>query len=111
MICENLLFEFYFVSSFFSSPFSFSVSFCLSSFILFTSVFLFLAGVSKPAVGQNIALCSAPPKGGRGFLMSPPCLDLRAASLIPLFYISSFVLLPSPVALSVLSFSTFGTFS
>ena len=32
------------------------------------------------------------------------------ASLIPLFYISSFVILSSPVALSVLSFSTFGPF-
>ena len=44
-----------------------------------------------------------PLKGGRGFLMSPPL----AVSLIQLFFISSFVLLPSPVGLSVLSFSAF----
>ena len=38
------------------------------------------------------------------------CCNLRAASLIPLFYISSFVLLPSRVDLSVLSCSAFGPF-
>ena len=39
--------------------------------------------------------------------------NLRAVSMIPLFFISSFVLLPSPVALSVLwiSFSAFGPLS
>ena len=37
----------------------------------------------------------------------PPVWNLRAVSLIPLFYISSFVFLPSPVALSDLSFSAF----
>ena len=47
----------------------------------------------------------------RAFLMSPPVWNLRAFSLIPLFYISSLLLLPSPVALAVLSFSAFGTFS
>ena len=36
---------------------------------------------------------------------SPHLRNLRAFSLIPLVYISSFVLLPSRVALSVLSFS------
>ena len=36
--------------------------------------------------------------------------NLRAVSLIPLFYICSLVLLPSPVALSVLSFSAFCPF-
>ena len=41
-----------------------------------------------------------------------PVWNLRAFSLIPLFYIySSFVLLPSPVALSVLFFSALGPFS
>ena len=35
----------------------------------------------------------------------------RAASLIPLFYISSLALLPRPVASSVLSLSAFGPFS
>ena len=46
------------------------------------------------------------PEGRPGiFLMSPPCLwNLRAVSLIPLFCISSLVLLlPSPFTLSVLS--------
>ena len=59
----------------------------------------------------SISLTMTPPKGGWGFLMSPPCLESQAVSLIPLFYISSLVLLPSPVALSVLSFSAFGLFS
>ena len=40
-----------------------------------------------------------PPKGGRIFLMSPPVWKLRAVSLSPLFYISSFVLLPSVLLL------------
>ena len=44
-----------------------------------------------------------------GFLMSPPPVwNIRASSLIPLFSIYSLVLLPSPVAISVLSFSAFG---
>ena len=54
-----------------------------------------------------------PPKGGLGFLMSPlltPVWNLRAFGLIPLLYISFFVLLPSPVPLSALSFSAFGPF-
>ena len=41
----------------------------------------------------------------------PPVWNLRAASLIPLVYISSLVLLPSPVSSYVLSFSAFGPFS
>ena len=44
----------------------------------------------------------------------PPVWNLRTVSLIPLFYyiyISSIVLLPSPVALSVLFYSAFGPFS
>ena len=45
-----------------------------------------------------------PPEGRWGdFWCFPPVLNLKAASLIPLFYISSLVLLPSPVAISVLS--------
>ena len=52
-----------------------------------------------------------PPKGGRGFLCLAPVWNFRAVSLIPPFYISSFVPLPSPVALSVLSFSAFGPLS
>ena len=43
------------------------------------------------------------PKGGRGCLMSPPCLESQGCHLIPLC-ISSLVLLPSSVTLSVLSF-------
>ena len=39
----------------------------------------------------------------------PPVWNLRAASWIPLS-ISLLVLLPSPVAISVLSFSDFGPF-
>ena len=46
---------------------------------------------------------SLPPKGGWGFMMCPPCLESQGVSLIPLFYISCFVL-PSPVALSVYPF-------
>ena len=43
---------------------------------------------------------SCPPKGGRGVSdVCPPAWNLRAASLIPFFYISSRVLLPSPIAL------------
>ena len=42
---------------------------------------------------------------------SPTVWNLRATSLIPIFYISSLVLLPSLVSLSVLSFSAFGLFS
>ena len=46
-----------------------------------------------------------PLKGGRGFVMSPPPVwNIKAVSLIPCFYISSFALLLSPVALSVILF-------
>ena len=45
-----------------------------------------------------------PPKGGRGCLMCPPCLESQCCHLIPLFIIASLLLLPSPVTLSVLSF-------
>ena len=50
------------------------------------------------------------PKGGRGIsdVPPPPVWNIRASSLIPLFSIYSLVLLPSPVAISVLSFSAFG---
>ena len=53
------------------------------------------------------------PPGGRGILVRvlPPVWNLRAASLITLFCIFSLVLLPSPVTISVLSFSAFGPFS
>ena len=44
------------------------------------------------------------------FLCLLPVWNLRAVSLIPLFCISSLVLLPSPVALFVLSSSAFGPF-
>ena len=57
-------------------------------------------------------LRSVSPKGGRGISdLSPLVWNLRAASLIALVYISSLVLLPSPVALPVVSFSDFGPFS
>ena len=55
-----------------------------------------------------------PPKGGCGFLMSPPCLESQGLSVWShlSIIISSFVLLLSPVAFSVfLSFSGFGPFS
>ena len=48
-----------------------------------------------------------PRRQAGGFMISLPVWNLRAASLIPLFYIPSLVLMPSPVALSVLSFSVF----
>ena len=58
------------------------------------------------------SLLIMPPKGGRRLYL-PPVRNLRAVSLIRLFYISSLVLLPSPVALSLLScpLSAFGPFS
>ena len=66
--------------------------FCVLVFLSFVSFFL------------------SSPKEGQGFLMTPlphpPVWNLKAVSLIPLFYsISSLVLLPSPVALSVLTVS------
>ena len=50
---------------------------------------------------------------GRGISDVSPLSGISAASLIPLFYISFLVLLPTPgpVVLSVLSFSAFGPFS
>ena len=45
------------------------------------------------------------------FWCLPPVWNFRATCLIPLFYISSLVLLSNPFALSVLFFSTFGPFS
>ena len=51
------------------------------------------------------------PERRPGNFCLPPVWNLRAASLIQLFYISSLVLLPSPVAISVLPFSAFGPFS
>ena len=47
---------------------------------------------------------SKPPKGGRGCLLFPPVCNLRAVIWFH-FAIASLVLLPSPVTLSVLSFS------
>ena len=62
-------------------------------------------------IGNGIfvrALRKLPREGGRRFLMSPPpapaAWNLRAVSLISVFYISCFVLLHSHVALFVLSF-------
>ena len=68
-----------------------------------------------PTVISRAFVLNAPPpshpplKEGRGISdVTPPVWNLRAFSLIPLFYIlSSLVLLPSPV----LSFSAFGPFS
>ena len=51
------------------------------------------------------------PEGRPGISDAPPVWNLRVVSLIPLFHTSSFVLLPSAVALSVLSFSSFGPLS
>ena len=45
-----------------------------------------------------------PPKGGRGCLMSPPCLESQGCHLIPLCYLLS-CSSACPVTLSVLSFS------
>ena len=56
--------------------------------------------------------CLWSPEGRPGdFWCLHPVLNLKAASLIPLFYISSLALLPSPVTISVWSFSAFGPFS
>ena len=45
------------------------------------------------------------PRVGRGISdVAPTVWNLRAVGFIPLFYISSLVLLPSPFAVSVLSF-------
>ena len=35
------------------------------------------------------AYCQGPPKGGRGCLMSPPCLESQGCHLIPLCYLLS----------------------
>ena len=45
-----------------------------------------------------------PRREAGGFMMSPPCLDSQGCQFDPTFvlYIISIVLLPSPVALSVL---------
>ena len=57
-------------------------------------------------------LLQTPPKGGLGFLMSPPCMEFQGCQFDPTFlYISSLFFLPSPVTLSSLSFSAFGPFS
>ena len=55
-------------------------------------------------VHRNNITSVCPPKGGQGCLMSPPAWNLRAVIWFH-FAISSLVLLPSPVTLSVLSFS------
>ena len=53
-----------------------------------------------------------PPKGDRGISHISPLSGISGLSVfLPLFYISSFVLLPSLVAISVLSFSAFDPFS
>ena len=59
----------------------------------------------------GVSMYGDPRREAGYFRCLPPVCNLRAFSLIPLFYIFSFVLLPSPVALSVLSFSAFGPFS
>ena len=72
------------------------------SFIVSTLLIVFLSSLFP----------LAPPKGGWCFLMSPPCLESRGFQFDPTFYISSFVLLHSPLAVSVLSsFSAFVPFS
>ena len=48
----------------------------------------------------NLVCVLPPPKGGKGIYdVSPPVWNLRAASLIPLIYISSLVLLPIVLSL------------
>ena len=68
-----------------------------------TASLLFLLFVYLFFVGS--CLVQITPKGGRGCLMSPPCLESQGWHVIPLA-ISSLVLLPNPVTLSILSFST-----
>ena len=52
--------------------------------------------------------CTVPWREDGRFLMSPPCLESQGCQFDPIFlYISSLVLLPSPVALSVLSLFCF----
>ena len=61
--------------------------------------------VGSASLWQDITVINPPPKGGWGCLMSPPYLESQGCHLILHFAISSLVLLPSPVTLSVLSFS------
>ena len=56
-------------------------------------------------------LCLGPSKGGRGISDVSSVWNYQGCRFDPLLYISSLVLLPSPVALSVLSFYAFGPFS
>ena len=64
---------------------------------------------TSDAPHDNLVMCA--PKGGQGFLMSSPCLESQGCQFDPTFLYSSPVLLPSPLALSVLSCSAFGPFS
>ena len=61
---------------------------------------------------MSVSACVPPRREARGFLLSPPCLESQGCQFDPTFlYVSSLVLLPSLVPLSVLSFSAFGSFS
>ena len=52
----------------------------------------------------DVFLHADPPKVGQRCVMSPSCLESQGCHLIPLFYFLSCFFLPSPRALSVLSF-------
>ncbi|WP_419614080.1 hypothetical protein, partial [Thiolapillus sp.] len=40
-------------------------------------------------IDEKVAAVAVPPKGGRGCLMSPPCLESQGCHLIPLCYLLS----------------------
>ena len=64
---------------------------------------------NSPKLGQSLTVSVTPRREAGGFLMSPSCLESHGCQFDPTFlYLSSLVILPSPVALSVLSFSAFG---
>ena len=65
---------------------------------------LFVVDFGKQVSGKISASWSQPPKGGWGCLLSLSCLESQGCHLIPLSYLLSCFFLPSPLALSVLSF-------
>ena len=70
--------------------------------------------VSLFGVCLSVCLCLTPEERPGGvWCLTPPCLESQGCQFDPTryIYISSLVLLPNPVALSVLSFSAFGPFS
>ena len=75
---------------------------CFRFFFWWVTNFVFLK--TMWSICQFIVTVSAPPKGGQGCLMSPSCLESQGCHLVSLSYLLSCFFLPSPFALSVLSF-------